>query len=395
MRIAFVVHGPCAPAVEELAIALLRARHAVAIIGDEPFEAFGRRADGVERIVIGGQQHGPASSTPDSVNPAPRAAEPLAAARRLGAQGRQVLRHWRPDVVHAVGFTAGLAAHIAVGGDVPIVQSMSRLAVTERRLGSLSTALTARMLLERRILDRASMIIADSAGQAMEVLRAGVLPSRVVTVTPAVDWHRYPVTPLPRRRSDRPWCLLHPGGSLPESGVEDAMAAISSMGNVHLTIVGVGSEQVATLRTSARRWRLQERISMHPAVPGSAMPAMYVAADAVIVPPRQLSSGRLVLEGLSCGRPVIATACGGILDLIVDGRTGFLAPPRDPAGLASAVRRAMTAPRSVLEEMVLEGVTEVRQEHAWQQRLSALTAVYDAVTSSDIGTGRLNALVPA
>jgi D-inositol-3-phosphate glycosyltransferase len=361
VRIAFIVHGHCPPAVEEMAVALVKARHNVRLIGDTPFENFGRRLEGLERVVMELPGAGPAS------------------VRDRGRQLTWQLRDWRPDVVHAFGFSAGVVAQLAVGDDVPVVQSVSRLAATQRRLGALSPAVSARMVMERRVMDRAAMVVADGADQAMEVLRSGVQATRVVTVTPGVDWHRYPVTPLPRRSSQRPWCLFHPGGSLAESGLEDAMAAISGMANVHLTVAGTREEDAPMLRSAARRWRVQDRLALHGHVPASAMPGMYVAADAVIIPPRQGSSGRLALEALSSGRPVIATACGGILDVVEDGRTGFVAPPRDPGSLATAVKRAMTASRTTLEDMALDAVTRVRQDHAWQQRLPYLTSVYELV----------------
>lgn len=155
------------------------------------------------------------------------------------------------------------------------------------------------------------------------------------------------------------------------------MAAISAMPNVHLSVAAVHEDDVPEIRAAARRWRVQDRLALHGQVPGPTMPGMYVAADAVIIPPRQGSSGRLALEALSSGRPVIGTTCGGILDVVEDGQIGFLAPPRDPAALALAVKRAMTAPRTALEELALNAVTRVRQEHAWQQRLPYLTSVYE------------------
>lgn len=354
MRIAFIVHGPCPPAVEELAVALMRARHCVQVMSDAPFEGFGRRSDGVERVIVS----------------------------RLESDATWKLRDWSPDVVHAFGFRAGIAAHLAMGNKVPIVQSLGGLAATQRRLGAFSPEVSAQMLVERRIMDRSAMVVADGAEQAIEILRCGVIAARVVTVTPGVDWHRYPVTPLPRRSAQRPWCLFAPGGSGPDSGIDDIMAAISAMPNVHLSVAGVDEGAAATIRTNARRWRVQDRLALHGQLPASSIPGMYVSADAVILAPRQSSSGRLALEALSSGRPVIATSCGGIVDVVEDDVTGFLAPPRDPASLALAVRRAMMTSRSRLDEMALESVTRVRQDHSWTQRLSALNSVYESVSTT-------------
>ncbi len=50
------------------------------------------------------------------------------------------------------------------------------------------------------------------------------------------------------------------------------------------------------------------------------------------------------LESLAAGVPLVGTAIGGIPEMIVDGVTGVIAPPRDPAGLLAALRRAAELP---------------------------------------------------
>ena len=174
------------------------------------------------------------------------------------------------------------------------------------------------------------------------------------------------------------------------------MAAVSGMKDAHLTIVGARRADAGRLEEAIRRWRLRERVTVHPRVPASAMPGMYVAADAVIVPPRQLSSGRLVLEALSAGRPVVATACGGIVASVEEDATGFRAPPRDPGALADAVGEAMTAARSALEDMTALAVTQIRRDHAWQQRLPSLVSIYASVADGERGqASAVPALLPA
>lgn len=47
------------------------------------------------------------------------------------------------------------------------------------------------------------------------------------------------------------------------------------------------------------------------------------------------------LEAMAAGKPVVASSVGGLLDLVVDGETGVLVPPRDPAALRSALQRLL------------------------------------------------------
>ena len=52
-----------------------------------------------------------------------------------------------------------------------------------------------------------------------------------------------------------------------------------------------------------------------------------------------------VLEYMDAARPIVATAVGGLPDLITDGETGSLVPPRDPQALAAGIEAMLEAPR--------------------------------------------------
>jgi glycosyltransferase involved in cell wall biosynthesis len=67
------------------------------------------------------------------------------------------------------------------------------------------------------------------------------------------------------------------------------------------------------------------------------MPALLRSADAVVCVPWYEPFGMVPLEAMACGRPVVAAAVGGLLDTVLDGTTGTLVPPHDPARLAVAV----------------------------------------------------------
>jgi glycosyltransferase involved in cell wall biosynthesis len=68
------------------------------------------------------------------------------------------------------------------------------------------------------------------------------------------------------------------------------------------------------------------------------VPALLAAADAFVLPSRTEAFPNSVIEAMAAGLPVVACAVGGLLDLIQDGRTGFLVPPDDSAALAAALR---------------------------------------------------------
>jgi glycosyltransferase involved in cell wall biosynthesis len=64
---------------------------------------------------------------------------------------------------------------------------------------------------------------------------------------------------------------------------------------------------------------------------------LYSAADVFVMPSSQEAFGQTALEAMACGTPVIASAVGGIPEVVRDGVTGYLINPPDPAALQEAV----------------------------------------------------------
>ncbi len=72
------------------------------------------------------------------------------------------------------------------------------------------------------------------------------------------------------------------------------------------------------------------------------IPAVTAALDVAVLPSDREAQGLTILEAMALSRPVVASAVGGIPEVIQDGRTGLLVPPHDAAALAAAVVRLLT-----------------------------------------------------
>jgi glycosyltransferase involved in cell wall biosynthesis len=64
--------------------------------------------------------------------------------------------------------------------------------------------------------------------------------------------------------------------------------------------------------------------------------------DIAAVPSHNEPLGNATLEAMAAGRPVVGSRVGGIPEMVVDGQTGFLVPPRDAGALAEALSRVIT-----------------------------------------------------
>jgi len=125
----------------------------------------------------------------------------------------------------------------------------------------------------------------------------------------------------------------------PEKCVGDAVAACARLAGAHLLVAGDGPERAALERRAAAL--APGRVHFAGTLPGPA--DALAAADVVVLASRtEGMPGVLVEAGLS-GRPVVATAVGGVPEIVRDGETGVLVPPGDVAALADGLARALAS----------------------------------------------------
>jgi glycosyltransferase involved in cell wall biosynthesis len=84
---------------------------------------------------------------------------------------------------------------------------------------------------------------------------------------------------------------------------------------------------------------------------------------------------------MACGRPVVATAVGGLVDSVVDGVTGDLVPPRDPAALG-AVLAALLADPDRRAAYGAAGIERVRARYRWSRVVADTESVYRQVLAA-------------
>lgn len=109
---------------------------------------------------------------------------------------------------------------------------------------------------------------------------------------------------------------------------------------------------------------LEEHIILLGDIPYERIECYYQAADIVVLPSLMEATSLSGLEAMSCARPLLGTNVGGIPEIIDDGITGALVPPRDPQAIAGALVAMLSAPVK-LREQGLAGLSKVRKEFSW------------------------------
>ncbi|MBW3656176.1 MAG: glycosyltransferase family 4 protein, partial [Gemmatimonadetes bacterium] len=138
------------------------------------------------------------------------------------------------------------------------------------------------------------------------------------------------------------------------------------------------------LREQAARLGLGARVVFHGFVTPDELKARIAACDCFVLPAVVDAKGDteglgvVLLEAMSYGKPTIASAAGGIVDIVRDGRNGFLVPPGDASPLANAVMRMMDDPAAA-RAMGMNGRHDVEARFSWDVIVRRLAEVYRRV----------------
>ncbi len=134
------------------------------------------------------------------------------------------------------------------------------------------------------------------------------------------------------------------GRLVPEKGVDVLIEAVARLPGIwRLEIVGQGPER-AVLERLARRLNVIDRVAFSGQLPSVRLPALYRQLDVLVVPSRTRPNwkeqfGRVIVEALACGVPVIGSDCGAIPDVI--GEAGIIVREDDAEALTEALQDLM------------------------------------------------------
>ena len=268
----------------------------------------------------------------------PHPARDAVAAGRLRSLARDA------DVVHAHGLRAGALSVLAPR---PVVVTLHN---------EVSGRVAA--VLERLVAHRANVVLAASADLAA---RARVVGAKDVRLAPvAAPW----LVPTGRDPGLGHPLVLAVGRLHPQKGYDTLVAALPAWPDAVVAVAGDGplAESLAAAAPSVRWLGRRDDVA-----------DLLAAADVVVLPSGWEARPLTAQEALRAGRPLVATAVGGVPDLVQDG--AVLVPPGDPVALGAAVRRLLDDPAEAAS-VAARGAAVARTWPSEADTVAQVAAVY-------------------
>jgi glycosyltransferase involved in cell wall biosynthesis len=236
------------------------------------------------------------------------------------------------------------------------------------------------------MLRRAAAIVAVSPTVAGSI--AAGLPDvadRIHTIPNGADPSRFEVGPSPelRRRLglDSSPVLLYLGRVVPEKGCDDLIRAVAALSEPRprVLIVGPGAHGAELAALAAT---LGVGMVHVPGVEHEAIPDYLALADVFVLPSRHQEGMPFTLvEAMLAARPVIATAIGGVPDMLFDGVSALLVAPGDVPALSGAVRRLL-ADGPLRRRLAAAARDEARGRYSLDTMIDAIEGLLRRVAST-------------
>lgn len=260
-------------------------------------------------------------------------------------------QHRRPDVIHAPEWNAA-AVVAAAFNRVPVVTRLDTPSYLVRELSGVTESSTRQKLVERAEryqAQRSRVVLAASEQIGAVVARRWALKAdkvRLLRNPIEVDVLRT-MASTPEVLAGISTGVVFSGRLEPRKGISILLPLIEMVLTSRLapvTIVGSlsGLDQVAMSRLSSFARRFPSTFRVLGVLPHAQALRVVACSDLVIVPSVWENAPLVVMEAMALGRPVIASAAGGILELIDDGRDGILVDSRSPRAWFNTIERILT-----------------------------------------------------
>jgi glycosyltransferase involved in cell wall biosynthesis len=231
----------------------------------------------------------------------------------------------------------------------------------------------AQIRLQRQAYRCATTVVANCAAARGILLAEGLAPASIAVIPNGVDRPRHESAGVAAEQRTR---VITVANLRPEKNHETLIAASDLLSadfpDVEFQIVGDGPRR-SELEALVRSRRLDDRVSFlgHREDVGRLLSEASIFA----LPSRSEAFPNGAIEAMAAGLPVVASAVGGLLDLIEHGRTGLLIEPGNPTALADALRQLLTN-QTAAARIGEHARAHVQQRYSFERMVKAFEDLY-------------------
>ena len=212
----------------------------------------------------------------------------------------------------------------------------------------------------------------------------GVPAARAVVVNEGIDLERVDAAP-PGNLHEELWLPRHApivgnvAALVPHKGqrhlIDAAAIVVRQVPDARFVIAGEGE-----LRSALERQIRDRHLEKHVMLLGFRPDVLSLQKvfDVFVMSSVTEGLGTSLLDAMACGKPVVATAAGGIPEVVEDGLTGLLVPTRDPESMAAAIIRLLNDP-DLRRQMGAAGILSVRERFSVERMVLDTLRVYQRV----------------
>lgn len=313
------------------------------------------------------------------------------------------------DVVHANFFMSGLAAlPVTREFGVPLVMTFHALdRVRRKHQGSADQFPAERYAIELELVRRAEKLIAECPQDLEDLVEHYAADPAKIDIIPC-GFDATELAPMDRTaaRMALGWepgrfTLLQLGRMVPRKGVDNVIRALAILRRRHgvdavLRVVGgdavrpddLATPELGRLRGIADEEGVSEAVHFCGRCDRDRLSMFYGACDVFVTTPWYEPFGITPVEAMACARPVVGAAVGGIRSTVIDGKTGYLVPPRDPEALAERLaflaRHEQTARR-----LGRNGLRRAQKMFTWTFVARDMLRAYAGLTQAPAASRRM------
>ncbi|TMQ28320.1 MAG: glycogen synthase [Candidatus Rokuibacteriota bacterium] len=299
------------------------------------------------------------------------------------------------DVVHAHTWYADMGAlWISTLYRIPLIVTLHSMEpLRPWKADQLGSGYLLSSWIEKTAVESAHRVIAVSHKMREDILaHFAAAPERVVVIHNGIDpdqFKRTAARDAVDRLGVRPPFVLFVGRITDQKGIFHLLEAAPRLPADVQVVLCASAPDTPEIEERLRR-AVQGRpniLWINEMVPVDVVTQLYSHAAVFVCPSVYEPFGLINLEAMACEAPVVASAVGGIVEVVEDGKTGVLVPPAQPEALADAIGRVLANP-TLARDMGRAGRKRVEEKFSWASVAERTEQVYaDAITEFKRSSG--------